>query len=194
MRDVPGRRACRTIGAGGIYFWRWSGLTLEDERWGITGVGEAVVPGDANVSVRVADTRDAARLIGLRQRFCEENHLRFLARETKEAFGQLLAEADLGFVCIVDSSQTVAVEGYVVVSFGFSIESGGRDALIDEIAVWPQGHGHGSDLLRFAIELLRKRGIPRIFLETENHQARVRPFYERIGFAREDSTWFSLWL
>ena len=40
-------------------------------------------------------------------------------------------------------------------------------------------------------EELRGRGVIKMFLETERHNARARTFYARQGFEADDSIWMS---
>jgi ribosomal protein S18 acetylase RimI-like enzyme len=77
------------------------------------------------------------------------------------------------------------------VTWGYSIESGGRDALLDEIYVREQGEGLGGRLLDDVLSDLVARGLPRVFLETEAHNEAVRQFYTRHGFETEASIWMS---
>jgi len=51
-----------------------------------------------------------------------------------------------------------------------------------------RGRGRGSAALAAIHDDLRARGITRIFLETEDHNARARRFYARNGCAVEPST------
>jgi diamine N-acetyltransferase len=78
--------------------------------------------------------------------------------------------------------------GYLALSLGFSIEVGGRDALIDEIYLEEsaRGRGHGRRALEFAEEECRKLGVRRICLEVERHNPDARRLYERAGFRDHD--------
>ncbi|HSL26868.1 MAG TPA: GNAT family N-acetyltransferase, partial [Acidimicrobiia bacterium] len=63
--------------------------------------------------------------------------------------------------------------------------------LLDEIYVRPRGQGLGGAGFDAVLDDLRHRGLPRIFLETERSNERVRRFYARHGFVEEDSIWMS---
>lgn len=88
-----------------------------------------------------------------------------------------------GIVLISDAG------GYAVLTWGWSLESGGREALLDEIYVAERGRGHGARLLEAVLEAARRAGAAAVFLETEEHNDRVRRFYQRNGFAAEPSVW-----
>jgi ribosomal protein S18 acetylase RimI-like enzyme len=104
----------------------------------------------------------------------------------RRAMVPLLRSDDLGVVYVLGDGL-----GYALVTWGYSIESGGRDALLDEIYVREQGKGLGGRLLHEVLRDLAGRGLPRVFLETESHNVAVRRFYTRYGFETEASIWMS---
>lgn len=81
--------------------------------------------------------------------------------------------------------------GYAVATWSYSIESGGPDALLDEIFVRERGRGRGRGLMEAVFAVMRDRGMTRIFLETESHNGSARVFYETLGFEAQDSVWMS---
>jgi ribosomal protein S18 acetylase RimI-like enzyme len=80
---------------------------------------------------------------------------------------------------------------YAVLTWGWSIEVGGWEAVLDEIYVSARSSGYGAALLRHVVADARSRGVARIFLETERHNTRARTFYARNGFSEDDSIWMS---
>lgn len=105
------------------------------------------------------------------------------------ALGPLLAGDDWGQVWVLDGPS--GLTGYAIVTWSYSLESGGRDCILDEIYVVDSGQGQGSLLLTKALEEARAWGAAAILLEAEAHNSRVLPFYARHGFVREDSVWMS---
>lgn len=79
--------------------------------------------------------------------------------------------------------------GYAVVTWSYSLESGGRDCILDEIYVEHRSSGTGSRLLQEALAGATQAGARAVFLETEAHNPRVRTFYSRHGFQEEESVW-----
>jgi ribosomal protein S18 acetylase RimI-like enzyme len=77
--------------------------------------------------------------------------------------------------------------GYVVLSWGFSVEAGGREACLDEIYLLPEvrGRGLGGRVLALVEAEARAFGVRRIFLEVERHN-RVIGLYRRAGYADHD--------
>ncbi|MBU6147616.1 MAG: GNAT family N-acetyltransferase [Actinomycetales bacterium] len=79
--------------------------------------------------------------------------------------------------------------GYAVLTWGWSLESGGREALLDEVFIRQPGQGHGSALIAAVLECARTGDVGAVFLETEERNPRARSFYARHGFAVENSIW-----
>ncbi len=105
----------------------------------------------------------------------------------RAALTPLLLDDALGIVYLFGEPPN----GYAVVTWGYSIESGGRDALLDEIYMRQRGQGLGGVAFEEVLADLRQRGPTRVFLETERPNARVRNFYTRHGFTEDDSIWMS---
>jgi len=105
----------------------------------------------------------------------------------RAALTPLLQDDALGVVYLIGGPPS----GYAVVTWGYSIESGGRDALLDEIYVRSRGEGIGGEAFEEILDDLRTRGISRMFLETERPNDTVRRFYARHGFMEDDSIWMS---
>jgi GNAT superfamily N-acetyltransferase len=98
----------------------------------------------------------------------------------------LLDRADLGRVWMVDMGG--APVGYFVLCFGYSIEKGGRDAMIDEffIDVPHRNRGIGGQVLQLVMAEARALGIVSLFLEVARDNAAAQRRYAAAGFvARE---------
>ncbi len=135
-----------------------------------------------------AGLEDREGLLSLIAEYYELDRHVFDRQRVVAALQPLLTEDDFGVVWKVG---TGAAQGYAVVTWGYSLESGGPEALIDEIYVRPRGQGVGAALVDHIIADCRERGFLRIFLETERHNTRVREFYARCGFGSDDSIWMS---
>ena len=104
------------------------------------------------------------------------------------ALEPLLADAAIGDVWLVEGEEVL---GYLVITWGWGIESGGREALIDEIYVAPSHRGKGlaSALVQVSLEKAKTMNTKAVFLETESDNPQSRELYERLGFKAESSVW-----
>lgn len=83
--------------------------------------------------------------------------------------------------------------GYLVISFGFSFEYGGRDAFVDELYI-VEGHrrkGIGKTVLQLAEKWALEMGIKALHLEVENHNEQAHRLYLNRGFKNNDRTLMS---
>ena len=74
--------------------------------------------------------------------------------------------------------------GYVVLTLGYSIEHGGRDAFIDDLYLvpWARGQGVGARVLDFVEDQARRLGVKVLHLEVERTNDRASRLYRRRGF------------
>jgi GNAT superfamily N-acetyltransferase len=136
--------------------------------------------------VRRAVPDDLEVLIGLVAEYCDADGHTFDASVARAGLEPLLADDTLGAVWTIDRT-----DGYVVATWGWSIEVGGLDVVLDELYVRSRGAGKGSAALAAVEAECRRRGAKRIFLETERPNNRARRLYERHGYAVDDSIWMS---
>lgn len=138
--------------------------------------------------IRPATSDDADRLVMLIEEFYEIDGHPFDVPLVEVGLAPLLESDEQGVVLVSDDGE---LNGYAVLTWGYSLESGGRDALLDELYVRRRGQGVGESLMEAVFAEMRGRGVRRIFLETERENDRARTFYERLGFVVEDSVWLS---
>ena len=74
--------------------------------------------------------------------------------------------------------------GYLVVTFGWSLEFGGLDGFIDEIYVRPgvRGRGIASETLQALPRALAGVGLKALHLEVERDAEKTQKLYARAGF------------
>jgi GNAT superfamily N-acetyltransferase len=138
--------------------------------------------------VRRADPADADALLALVAEFCAIDGHEFATARVHSALRPLLVDDGLGQVWVL-ADEGGGLGGYAVVTWGWSLEAGGREALLDELYVRERNRGAGARLLEAAVVGSRGAGASRLFLETESANAAVRRFYARHGFAAEGSVW-----
>lgn len=74
--------------------------------------------------------------------------------------------------------------GYAVLTFGFSIEHGGRDGFIDDLYVVPaaRGHGLGAAAMAMLERIAAERGVQALHLEVARDNARAEALYRSRGY------------
>ncbi|WP_299404391.1 N-acetyltransferase [uncultured Roseobacter sp.] len=75
--------------------------------------------------------------------------------------------------------------GYIVVTFGWSLEYGGLDGFIDEIYVRPgvRGRGIASETLQSLPRALAGAGLKALHLEVDRDAENTQKLYTRAGFS-----------
>jgi GNAT superfamily N-acetyltransferase len=142
--------------------------------------------------IRIATPADAPAVRGMMDAFYIEDRLA-MHPSADSALTELLADASLGVVLLDDDT---AIAGYAVVTLGFSLELGGRDAFVDELYVEPafRQQGRGSALLAAAKDWARRARARVIHLEVaQPDEAKVR-FYTAAGFYPRPHPLMICWL
>lgn len=141
--------------------------------------------------LRTATLGDLELVCGLVEEFCAVDGHDYDQARVRVALVDLLEgpEPRPGVVWLIVGADVV--EGYAVVTWGFSLESGGREALVDELYVRQRRRGLGTQAMAAVLDASRAAGARRIFLETELGNDDARRFYARHGFAADDSIWMS---
>jgi GNAT superfamily N-acetyltransferase len=134
----------------------------------------------------VADASDVELLIELMREFYACEHLEFDERAARTTLEQILRERRFGVIHLIRVDGAAA--GYLVLTFGFSLEFGGRDALIDELYLREnfRGHGLGKASLELAVEVCRAEGIRALHLEVDRVNTRAQAVYRQAGFRDHD--------
>ncbi len=82
----------------------------------------------------------------------------------------------------------MAPVGYIAVSFGWSIELGGLDGVLDEFWIREKvrRRGMGTEALAALQKTLKSAGVKALSLEVAKTNDSAARLYERAGFARRD--------
>ena len=140
-------------------------------------------------TIRPAEPNDLTTLIDLAAEYCAADGHDFDDRTVRAGFEPLLTDERHGIVFVAEVDGRL--DAYGVVTWGWSIEVGGADVVLDELYVRTRGHGTGTALLRRLEHECRRRGVKRIFLETELPNEAARRLYAREGFDADTSIWMS---
>ncbi len=134
------------------------------------------------IQFRRAHENDAGHVLSMIYHFYEEFDYEYDENIMRDAMMRLLLDENIGEMYLIEKEQQQI--GYAVLTFGFSLEYGGRDAFIDEIFLKPpnRGQGIGREAVRFLLERARVLNIRALHLEVENENRRALKMYEDQGF------------
>lgn len=104
----------------------------------------------------------------------------------KAALAPILEGSPHGAVWLI--GPRMAPVGYIAVSFGWSIELGGLDGVIDEFWIREavRGRGMGGEALVALQKALRPAGVVALSLEVARTNAKAQRLYGRAGFEPRD--------
>lgn len=139
----------------------------------------------ANDEIRFdpATHADVDTIIELVRELNEHDGTPFHERSHREALVGLLGNSLYGRVWIIrDGDQAV---GYLALVFSYSLEFGGRDAMIDELYLRKshRRRGIGRRVVDLAVATCRELGVKAVHLEVERSNLEAQAFYRRAGFA-----------
>jgi GNAT superfamily N-acetyltransferase len=152
------------------------------------------MPLTPNPALRAATHEDVELLLVMMAAlYANEGHS-FDAAMAERATRKLLDSPMWGHVWIIQRDGRPA--GYVVLTFGFSLEFGGRDALLDELFIVEQyrSQGIGRQALEFVFDYCRREGIRALHLEVLLGNDKAAAIYSRFGFERDTRQLMTKWL
>lgn len=133
------------------------------------------------IELHLATIEDVALVLSRTRALNAQEGIEIADASLEAALRALLASPDLGAVWLV--IREAAPIGYAVVTFGYDLEFGGRDAYLTELWIDAEqrGHGAGHDALALLDPELRARGVKALHLQVRPENPAVR-LYERSGF------------
>lgn len=129
---------------------------------------------------------DLPRLLPLVAAFHAEHGLDLDDAHREAALTPLLEGSPLGAAWLLGPAR--APVGYVVISFGWAIEFGGMEGIIDELYIRPavRGRGLATEALTDLMAALRDAGLKALHLKVDREDANAHRLYTRAGFAVRD--------
>ena len=142
------------------------------------------------LAIRPANSADQEDVLALLRIYCDEANTPLSDEHLLAGLVPLLTENQHGVVLVAEEERII---GYSILTWGWGIESGGMEALVDEMLIHPsrRGEGIGEMLLQATLERARQEGVKVVFLETEKDNPRSRKLYSKVGFEEETSIWMS---
>lgn len=96
---------------------------------------------------------------------------------SKKLFQEFITNEHLGKAWLIYSENNLV--GYVILTFVFSFEYGGKIAFLDEIYIKEiaRGKGIGNTTIQFIKEQAKQLNVKLLYLEVENHNENAQKLY-----------------
>lgn len=147
------------------------------------------------VTLRDASTADLDPLVALMREMQADDpwSCEFTDRGAREAAQALVRNPSLGRIWMICLHSEVV--GYIVLSFDYSLEYGGKCGWVDEFFVQREhrGKGIGSQALELFAEQARELGAKTVHLGVRRGNPAIE-LYRRAGFREHDAYVMTKWL
>lgn len=133
-------------------------------------------------SLQLASHNNLQQLLTLVKDFHQFEGVKIGSAALQQSLHRLLSDTSLGRIWLICAdSQSV---GYIALTFGYSLEFGGKDAFIDELYIQPEfrGLGLGTQTLRQIQQEARMLNIQALHLEVARHNTKAKRLYTQVNF------------
>ncbi|WP_170338261.1 GNAT family N-acetyltransferase [Ruegeria arenilitoris] len=139
-----------------------------------------------SAALRLARPEDLDRLMGLVAAFHAEAGIQQDPDQRRDALMPLLEGIPHGCIYLIGPSR--APLGYIILTFGWSVEFGGMDGFVDEIYIRPaiRGRGIATEVLLDLPKALAGAGLTTLHLEVDRTNEAAQKLYLRTGFKPRD--------
>ncbi|WP_170477920.1 GNAT family N-acetyltransferase [Ruegeria arenilitoris] len=139
-----------------------------------------------SAALKLARPEDLNRLMDLVTAFHAEHGIDQDQDKQQKAILPLLEGIPHGCIYLIGPSR--APLGYIIITFGWSVEFGGMDAFVDEIYIRPavRGRGIATEVLHDLPKALSGAGLTALHLEVDRANETAQSLYLRSGFKPRD--------
>jgi len=143
---------------------------------------------------KFAENSDTELLIQFIQEFYKYDGHPFDEASICAALAKILEDNSLGRVWLIQQDNQAI--GYIVLTFGYSLEYRGRDAFIDEFYIREshRGQGVGVKTIQFIESVCPSLEIKALHLEVERENTIAQSFYRKVGFADQNRYLMTKWI
>lgn len=137
---------------------------------------------------------DITTLLSLVEQFYAIDRYPFDPTVARAALEPLVSDATLGYVALINDAETTV--GYLVLTWGYSLEFHGRDAFVDELFI-RDGYRHqgiGTQALHWAETVCQQFGVHALHLEVEHTNDPAQALYRKAGFVDHRRYLMTKWI
>ncbi|MBV2361168.1 GNAT family N-acetyltransferase [Thalassococcus sp. CAU 1522] len=137
-------------------------------------------------SLHLAIPEDAEKLLPLVAAFHAEMGFDTDGEHQNAAVMPLLEGSPHGAIWLIGPRR--APVGYICITFGWSLEYGGLDGIVDELYIRPavRRRGMGGEALNGMCQALRGSGVKALHLEVDTANEPIRHMYRKARFSERD--------
>ncbi len=134
------------------------------------------------INFKAAGKADAELIVEMMRTFYYHEQLEFNYENNLKIVHQLLLNHEIGNIFLIFYDEKLI--GYVVFTYGFSIEYEGILTLIDEIYIQEEfrNKGIGTMTLNYVEEICKAKGIKTIHLQVKNFNPQAKKLYNSLGY------------
>ncbi|MCG6133681.1 MAG: GNAT family N-acetyltransferase [Nostoc sp. LLA-1] len=142
----------------------------------------------------LAKSTDIDLLIEMMQEFYVHERLKFDEQVARKSLDEILNNDTLGIIHLIYCGEDVV--GYVVLTFGYSLEFHGRDAFVDELYLQEKyrRQGLGKQSLQLCERICEQKGIKALHLEVEKTNTIAQSVYRKAGYKDHDRYLLTKWI
>ena len=135
---------------------------------------------------KIAEISDSELLVQLIQEYYKFDGHFFDDNSVRKTLAKILLDNSLGRIWLIQHDGEAI--GYIVLTFGYSLEYRGRDAFIDEFYIREthRGQGIGTKTIQFIESVCPGLEIKAVHLEVERKNLAAQSFYRQVGFKDQD--------
>jgi len=147
-----------------------------------------------NINYKPADEKDIPLLLDLMKEFYIIEHLPYNVQVITSGLEKLFASSVYGKVWLIMDGENPA--GYIAVTYGYSFEYHGVDALVDEFYIREQyrHQGIGKNTLKYIESFLAGKGIKAFHLEVDHTNTVAQEVYRKYGFKDHGRYLLTKWI
>ena len=143
------------------------------------------------INFKPVELKDIEILLELMSEFYLHEKLNFNKDTLKPSLDKLINDEKIGEIRRITSGEDTV--GYFILTFIYSLEYGGKNALLDEFYIREnfRGKGIGKLTLSFIDEFCKEKNIQAIHLQVKKFNPMARKLYASVGFIEVDRTFMT---
>lgn len=145
------------------------------------------------ISFKIATNTDINLILTMMEEFYKLEHIPFNNQIATRCLEEIVSDDRLAKIWLICADEEPV--GYVVLTFGYSIEFHGRDALVDELYIREnyRSQGIGTQTLEFVKTVCQSLGIAAVHLVVAYENKKAKSVYQKMGFVEHDRYIMTNW-